>query len=431
MADRRDFSYIDLRLDQKNPRHDPVMTQREAIVALLADSTDRDKIVTLAKHMTQNGPSPIDSIAVVEEEGHNIVIEGNRRTAALKLLHNPDLSQDATLAKRFRQMAAAADALPTTLQAVVFPSREDVREWQVLRHGGEAKGAGVVNWNAEATQRFHRRPGTQSSRSLVVLDAIDSAFSSDKAMTDLTDRVKKTKLTTFGRLVSDPYVREALGIDLAEGALTRHYPIDELKRAFKKVLSDLDTTLSVSALKTKEQRREYVGNIRSELPEEKDYSATAEPFGQEATPETRRSKTKKPVPAKLFDGFVPANAPDRILDLVTETRKLDLAAHPNAAALLIRVIVELMVDEAVQKQQWRKSQYLRDRIEECLKHLDPKDKDNRFQAVRVGLADQNHIMSARTLNAWVHNVHFNPPPKDLEMLAKNWTPFIQALDAYV
>ena len=200
-------------------------TQREAIAALLSDSTDRDKIVTLAKHMAKNGPSPIDSIAVVEEDGHNVVIEGNRRTAAMKLLHNPDLAQDASLAKRFRQIAAAADELPTTLGAAMFPSRDDVREWQILRHGGEAKGAGVVNWNAEATQRFHRRPGTQSARALVVLDALDAAYPSDKALTDLTDRVKKAKLTTFGRLVRDPYVREAFGIDLVEGALTRHYQL--------------------------------------------------------------------------------------------------------------------------------------------------------------------------------------------------------------
>ena len=77
---------------------------------------------------------------------------------------------------------------------MVFPTRDDVREWQILRHGGEARGAGVVNWNAEATQRFHRRPGTQSARALVVLDAIDAAYSSDTAMTDLTDRVKRSKL---------------------------------------------------------------------------------------------------------------------------------------------------------------------------------------------------------------------------------------------
>lgn len=431
MADRRDFSHIDLRLDQRNPRHDAVKTQREAIAALLSDSTDREKIVALAKHLTKNGPSPIDSIAVVEEEGHNVVVEGNRRTAALKLLHNPDLAQDASLAKRFRQIAAAADELPATLNGVVFPSREDVREWQILRHGGEARGAGVVNWNAEATQRFHRRPGTQSARALVVLDAIDVAYASDKGLTDLTDRVKKTRLTTFGRLISDPYVRESLGIELTEGSLTRHYPIDALKKAFKRVLTDLDTTLSVSALKTKEQRREYVGSIRSELPEEGDYGATAEPFGAEAPPKKKRTKVKTKVSAKLFDGLTLANAPDRIQDLITETRKLELAAHPNAVALLMRSVVELMVGEAIDKQKWPRSQYLKDRIAECLKRIDPSGKDNRFQAVRTGLADANHIMSARTLNAWVHNIHFNPTPKDLEGIAKNWTPFMQALDGYV
>ena len=431
MADRRDIEHVDLRLDQKNPRHDPVKTQREAIAALLADSTDREKIITLARHMGKYGPSPVDSILVVEENGHNVVIEGNRRTAALKLLHNPDLAQEPSLAKRFRQIAAGADELPRYLSAVTLPSRDDAREWQMLRHGGEQKGAGVVNWGAEATQRLQRTPGTHSARALLVLDAIGAAYSDDQGLLDTIDRVKRTKLTTFGRLVSDPHVRDSTGIGLAEGDLSRHYPVDILKPAFTKILTDLDATLSVSALKTKEQRREYVESIHSKLPDAKNYSASSEPFESKPTPRKKKKSTKAKPPPKLFDGLSLVKAPDRIQDLITETRKLDPKSYPNATALLMRAVVELLVGEAIQAQSWPTHRFLKDRIAECLKRIDPSDKDARYQAVRAGLADTNHVMSATTLNAWVHNVHFNPPSTDLHTIAKNWTPFVQALDAFV
>ena len=72
MADRLDVDIVDLRLDRRNPRHDPVKTQRDTIAALLADKSDREKITNLARHMAKNGPSPIDSVIVVVERGNNV-----------------------------------------------------------------------------------------------------------------------------------------------------------------------------------------------------------------------------------------------------------------------------------------------------------------------------------------------------------------------
>ena len=135
-TDRRDIDHVDLRLDQRNPRHEPVRSQREAIAALLANPPDREKVITLAKHIGSHGPSPIDSIIVAEEGGVFVVVEGNRRTAAVKLLHKLELAQDASLTKRFRQIAAAVDVLPASLNAVVM-SRDEVAEPGAQPSGSE------------------------------------------------------------------------------------------------------------------------------------------------------------------------------------------------------------------------------------------------------------------------------------------------------
>lgn len=262
-----------------------------------------------------------------------------------------------------------------------------------------------------------------------MLDAVGAAYSDDDNLLDRIERVKRTKLTTFGRLVSDPHVRDSIGIELTEGDLSRHYPVDALKPAFDRILTDLDSTLSVSALKTKEQRREYVAKIRSALPDAKHYSASPDPFESKRTPGRKKGRTTPKPQPKLFDGLTLTKAPDRVQDVITEIRKLDPKSHPNAVALLMRAVVELMVGEAIDANTWPSARFLKDRIAECLKRIDPRGKDGRFQAVRAGLADPSHVMSATTLNAWVHNVHFNPSPTDLAVIAKNWTPFIQALDA--
>jgi len=82
-----DISVTDLLLDVDNPRHEPMKSQREAITALLADD-GREKLISLATDIAAQGLSPIDLLMVMPggtNRSSHIVLEGNRRTAVLKL----------------------------------------------------------------------------------------------------------------------------------------------------------------------------------------------------------------------------------------------------------------------------------------------------------------------------------------------------------
>lgn len=73
-------------LDNLNPRFPPVNTEAEAIVQLV----DNEKIHVLAKDIAENGISPIESFALLEQDdGNYLTLEGNRRICALKLLIKP------------------------------------------------------------------------------------------------------------------------------------------------------------------------------------------------------------------------------------------------------------------------------------------------------------------------------------------------------
>src|SRR5450755_2716340 len=98
----RDFPVASLVLDEQNPRFvRTTRSTRESINALLAEAPA--KLLALAQDIAREGVNPTELPVVVEEDDNNVVIEGNRRIAALKLLLNPDLAHDERLQRQFRE----------------------------------------------------------------------------------------------------------------------------------------------------------------------------------------------------------------------------------------------------------------------------------------------------------------------------------------
>ena len=89
MASWETFKLSELRLDQKNYRTGPTATQRDALAAIIEDQ--KTKLVNLAEDILNVGLSPGEPIWVtrdIDNPGMYIVLEGNRRLTALKLLRN-------------------------------------------------------------------------------------------------------------------------------------------------------------------------------------------------------------------------------------------------------------------------------------------------------------------------------------------------------
>ena len=85
----RNINIKSLFLDSKNPRHMPIENQKEIIKHMI----DKEKVRELAKDIVKKGMiNPLDIIGIVVENGKKIVLEGNRRVCALKLLNDPSLA---------------------------------------------------------------------------------------------------------------------------------------------------------------------------------------------------------------------------------------------------------------------------------------------------------------------------------------------------
>ena len=83
----------DLAFDIKNPRlaEFDVIDDEAGIIKLLWDTMDVQELVL---SIAASGYFQHEPVIVAEENGRNVVIEGNRRLAAVKLLLNPDIGKD-------------------------------------------------------------------------------------------------------------------------------------------------------------------------------------------------------------------------------------------------------------------------------------------------------------------------------------------------
>jgi hypothetical protein len=415
-----------LLLDTENPRHEPVKTQREAILALIA--TERQKLVVLANDIIEYGTSPIDLLLVIEKDATKYtVVEGNRRLAAMRLIENPDLAEGTVIEAQVRRVAGLGTA-PKSVECAVVESREDAKHWMELRHGGEAGGAAVVKWNTVAANRFKKNPGLQAMKAIRFLEAVDQGYPENEMIKELMAQVAAKRLTTLGRLVSDPTFRDHAGMIEKDGELTFSYPAEALQELFEHVLGDLAADVGVSQLKSKQQRADYV----SETPKPKKAAglSTPQPLGTApaAKPNKRSTRRVPSKPSKPFKDLDLSNVEPKTQALLAEFRKLDADKSPNTVAIVTRVILEFVVEQFVKKKKLQQGKDLKARVRSCLGRIDPTNKAPEYHAVRAGLSDGNSVYAVKTLQGFVHNPHFHADGNTVRNITSNLEPFLQALN---
>jgi hypothetical protein len=215
-----------LLLDQSNPRIPPVANQRDALQQVLDDQ--QEKLANLSESIVEEGISPIDLWFVEKSALHSgkwVVLEGNRRIAALKILSNPSVLTDLTLSnslkKRFE--TAAKSFSPTAVEPIwcVATTRDDANLWIQRRHTGEDQGRGIVAWNGQAKDRF--RGGSPA------LQALEFVRLNGNLTSDQQAALSGRFITTLGRLVDSPAVRNILGLDLKKKELFSTVAADDLR----------------------------------------------------------------------------------------------------------------------------------------------------------------------------------------------------------
>jgi hypothetical protein len=437
-----------LDLDLQNPRITLASDQRDAMQKILNDQKVR--LINLAESIAAKGLNPMDRFLVLrsERQGKFIVVEGNRRALAIKLLKKPSLIDDLEMPDAFRKrMHKASKGFDIKkvepIDCFEVADRAQGNDWIRQRHIGADSGRGIVDWSAIAGSRFRGRDPA--------LQALDFVLEHGDLAEDQKDQITgKFPLTTLDRLLSTPSVRSAIGFEIEKGKLLTELPPEEALKPLKRIVLDLaEKEINVSKLKSKEQQNEYIGKLRSSdrpnlekktglaLPIEKikeeDFSSKPATPKQPRTPKKAARNNVVPKGCKL-NVTVP-----KIEGIYGELRSLLLSKHVHAIGVLLRVFLEMSVDEYMAKAhlpvtfQDPKShrifdKNLKSKVTETVNHMVQNgavEKD--LKGVTTAMGDKHHPFSIDTLHAYIHNRFFTPIDRHLVTAWDNAQPFFEII----
>ena len=433
-----------LDLDLANPRYEQQESQREALEMMLMSEPKKTQV--LAQHIIDNGLNPTDLIAVIPGAGDRfIVVEGNRRSAVLRALRKPalldSLPQTSALSgmvKKMRTLAVLAKGMNlVNIDVALFESREEANVWIALKHTGENSGAGTVGWDGIQAARFRKG---DAATALLEYGKNQGWFTEH----DINGN-RPFPVSTLTRLIGDPDVRAVLGLELRQGQLSSAVPAAELGKGVKRVVSDLlGDHWTVTKLKGKKDREGYVAQLPVSARPNLQKVEVPWPIGHDARQSKSASATgaatatSKPTSRQrttlIPQSFIASITSPRINDIYRDLKRINVHKHPNACAVLLRVFIELAVDELVElkavpvetQSPKRSAPTLAEKINACVQWM----RDNRVLTKHAAEGVKKHggsdgantvssTASVTTLHAFMHNRYASPIPSELNAIWGN------------
>ncbi|PMD06192.1 hypothetical protein [Brevibacterium paucivorans] len=383
----------DLYLDPRNVRLDiPDGVPESDIVQ---DLFTNEKAFNLVEGIAKVGLLTHEVPIVVERDGQLIVVEGNRRVAALKAIQNPYLVPDhqARISK-FAQLVPSRDAL-RRITVKKAPSQDDADQLIAALHTGNQR----VAWTPARQAAFFqaqldagKSPGhliaqypTVDVRKFItrsrILELFRNVSYDDPSLGDYA-RKRRFPVSTLARLYENDKFLDLVGIQVKNGTgeVSLLSSAASFKRVATKIVSDIrDGKINTRSLnKTSSDRYvEYMDELRDLLnekhPEDDTHTdgpprdvSTSQPnscqgagggrpgegtgsavSGEDQSNEpsdTGREKakpfSKKPNYLNTDNLAVPPAFPASIHEIVKELSAINIQRFPNATLDLLRTFLE-------------------------------------------------------------------------------------------
>ncbi len=446
------FKLSELKLDQENIRTGEQPDQRSALRALIADQ--KQKLVNLAIDiLSMGGLSPGEPVWVTEDPsdpGKQIVLEGNRRVAALKLMENPRLAEGTEVAVGFAELAKKFAADPIRqLEAQVFASRDAAWPWLQRRHMGAASGVALQRWRSLAKERAEPGWSGRVRRSLMVLDYLDD----DTEEFGEVGNVIEAKSTTVDRVLNNPAMRDVLGVNIDPKTRTITFDNgDEIggRIVLRNLISEMaKPEFKFSRIRDESDRKAFIGEFASGSVRKGGAPKDSPKEGKAETVNPRRTRVTDPVRATLApkSGTRVFKVPGvRLNRLYRECRDIKLIGNENAAGLLLRVFIELsseayLIEKKTPiplplalkkgKTDWSEIGISLDaKINAVLPLIDTTARTKQqLKKARVALATTHATGSIHTLHAYFHNLEMNPDEAGLRDGWDTWENYLALLHA--
>ena len=371
----RSMGVAGLHLDAKNPRLGREVTAtapREIIQYLF----EHDKAMDVAESIATRGFFANEPLLAVREEGKLVVVEGNRRLAALKVLREPGLlegSKQRQVERLSRRIAAQSiSSVPVT----VAPNRKATDRLIAGRHIGTP----VLPWEAE-------------NRASFILDKLEEGYDNDelqdqlgfsasdiqearqtRAIADMArslslpeevkaklDNPRAKVFTTLGRVFNSSVGREYLGVEPdSQHGIRGTIEKTEFIKGFEKLVSDIALGRQSSrTLNSNDDIKNYFDSLdRKHRPAKKSGSFVPADIIKGKSVASSGKATAAAIPSKKSKQETKTVLPralhvrvdnDRLIDIRRELTQLRRDKFPNAGAVLLRAFFELSVVDYLQR----------------------------------------------------------------------------------
>ena len=245
-----------LYLDPKNPRHIPIENQKEIISYLI----ENEKIKELAKDIAEKGmTNPLDLVGIITENNKKLVVEGNRRVCALKLLDKPCLAPK-KYQKYFTTLQGKVKNQITKIPVHVFPNRDEAQPWLSTLHTASSN-TSRKPWSPEQKTRFDQSVDGRPDHA-AALTILDFSLENNLISPEKSQKV----ITTITRMLSTPEVRHAFGI--TTGVTERNILINITKEEFTAIITQYfndfdDPNYNIGSRSNKKNGRDYIQHLKN------------------------------------------------------------------------------------------------------------------------------------------------------------------------
>ena len=418
-------------VNRANDRHGELENETAAIAWLFSNREQHMR--NLARDLVEKG-EVYEPPLVYREGSQYTVYDGNRRVTCLKLLANPRRAPTTDLQRYFHELRARwTGKFPETVNCQIETDRDRIDDILFRRHTGSQNGVGQSTWDDRMKNTFVQRTGKGSGFS--VADEVEKRL---RAAGKVPIR-RKIPRSTMNRLLSAEAFRNRLGISVSKGRLSLTHEEPVVLRALERVADDLaHKRVVLGDIWDVDGKRGYLDRLEAEgfLPTAKDAIG--------------KSKPKPPLPPVVRPTPSPAPRPQRRTTLIPQVNypiawpgrlqrhrsiweelqfKLELVEHPNAISVLLRVLLELSVENYISQTKLavNPGDKLAARMLKVGRQLHfAKKLDQKQLGVITKFQQLDQLVSADTLNRYVHSPNFAPSPEHLAFLWDSLADFIVA-----
>lgn len=454
-----------LHLDAKNPRlgSDPsVMSPRDIINRLFK----HDKAGDIAESIARSGYFANEPLLAVQEGTKLVVVEGNRRLAALKALADPTLI-DGPWSKKLQKLAKNMGGIDdiTSVPVTTAPSRRETDKQVASRHIGTP----VLPWEAENRAGFilaKLNEGYSTEQLRIALGFTDSDIQKSRIARSVADMARSLDLpaivreklnnpraqvfSTIERVLLSGPGRSFFRLEKSlEHGIKGHTSKDSFSPAFSKLVSDVALKKKSSrSLNTEAEIGKYLEEFPSDLKPKKTGSFTPDEFRSKATSAARGIDDEHPTKREkgVFRTVLPRSVKipfehEKLADMRSELVKLRRAAFPNAGAFLLRAFFEIvaveylrrtgelqtLIDDLRTKRQLQgETPTLKQMINLLKKHAKQNLSSSQADSVEKAINyNRTAPFTISDLHSFVHQPHELPTERDILQFWKRIEPLVR------